>query len=393
MRKKLIIYISFLLQFLLWFLESSSSDESSSSSEDETRIIFDDPSTDEETHVNVSNFMETIEAFSDSDFQSHFRLRRLTAEQLIVKYALSAFFPSPSNHGGKPKIEARKEIYLFVWYISNTITFRQLGNLFGMAKSTAWAAVGRVSSWLVSVGHEYIKWPQGDVVEQTCSRFESRKRIPGVIGAIDCTHITIAAPRINKECYYDRKQNFSIVLQAVVNADKMFTDVCCGEPGSLHDSRVLRRSGLYHQVQENFTRLFPSNTFLLGDSAYAASNWIVPPYKEYGQLNDQQKNFNFIHSSTRMVVENAFGLLKGRFRRINKFTEQRNLNSVKKIIVSACVLHNLCILNADNIIINEPTPAPTEEPPPEDNIANPEPNLHGNRRERLFSQLCQMNIL
>lgn len=150
---------------------------------------------------------------------------------------------------------------------------------------------------------------------------------------------------------------------------------------------------MYHKTQTHFNQLFPSNTFLLDDSAYAATNWIVPPFKDYGHLNDHQKTFNFIHSSTRMVVENAFGLLKGRFRRINKFTEQRNLNSIKKLIVSACVLHNLCILSADNITIDEePTPIVEHILELNSNSIN-EPNLPGNRRDRLYTELLQLNII
>ncbi|XP_055914549.1 uncharacterized protein LOC129947843 [Eupeodes corollae] len=374
---------------LEYLLDSSSSEESTSASELEDRISSNDSSSDEDTHEKVANFMETIEKYSETDFKSHFRLDRSTAEQLIESYSQTDFFAT-SNHGGKMKIEAREEIYFYVWYVSNTLTFRQLGNLFGVATSTAWSIVGRVSSWLVSKGREFIKWPQGDAVEQNCRKFEAKKRIPSVIGAIDCTHIVISAPKSNKKCYYDRKQNFTIVLQAVVDADKKFIDICCGEPGSLHDSRVLKRSTLYNRVQTNYTQLFPSNTFLLGDSAYASSHWIVPPFKDYGQLSDQQKAFNFIHSSTRMVIENAFGLLKGRFRRINKFTEQRNLNSVKRIVVSACILHNLCIINADTIVLDqEATP---EERHLEQN-SNLENSASRNRREALFSYRCQQNIL
>lgn len=112
------------------------------------------------------------------------------------------------------------EVLIYVWYISNTITLRQLGNLFGVSKSSAWGVVGRVSSWLVSKADVYIKWPQGERISENCRQFEAKKKLRGVIGAIDCTHITIAAPKLNKECYYNRKQNFTIVLQGGVDAEK-----------------------------------------------------------------------------------------------------------------------------------------------------------------------------
>ena len=39
-------------------------------------------------------------------------------------------------------------------------------------------------------------------------------------------------------------------------------------------------------------------------------------------------------------------------RRLNKFTEQRSLESVKKLTASACILHNICIANNDEFIPN-----------------------------------------
>lgn len=124
--------------------------------------------------------------------------------------------------GGRSRIGPEKEIYLFVWYVSNTITFRQLGNLFNISKSASWYAVRRVCKWLISIGHEFVKWPDADAIKKNNKKFELKKKIPGVIGAIDCSHINIKAPHLSKESYFDRKQKYSVVLQAVVDADKKF---------------------------------------------------------------------------------------------------------------------------------------------------------------------------
>lgn len=93
--------------------------------------------------------------------------------------------------------------------------------------------------------------------------------------------------------------------------------------------------------------VFPLRTFLIGDSAYQPKSWMVVPFKNYGNLTQTQIDFNYIHSSTRMVVEHSFGYLKGRFRRIHHFTEQIDLKLLVKIITSACILHNICIIQND----------------------------------------------
>ncbi|XP_017482472.1 PREDICTED: putative nuclease HARBI1, partial [Rhagoletis zephyria] len=300
-------------------IPSSSSSDSSSSSEESER----------EEASKCSNFCEVIEGYSEKEFKSHMRLRRSTAEYLIERYVSSVL---PKTHsGGRESVPSRKKVLMFIWYISNTITFRQLGNLFGVSQPTGWSVVNNVSTWMVSR------------TVDTKRKFKEKSGIPGVIGAIDCTHIRIKAPKENKECYFDRKHSYSLVLQAVVDADKRFTDVNCGEPGSLHDSRVLRRSNLFFKAQSEPRSLFPNESFILGDSAYPSTSWLVPPYKDYGNLSVSQRNFNKVHSSTRIVVENAFGLLKTRFRRLLHFTEQTNLCFVVNLIVSACILHNICI--------------------------------------------------
>lgn len=302
----------------------------------------------------------------------------------------SEFAPQVGN-GGRKRIGCDKEVYLFIWYVSNTLTFRQIGNLFGISKSSAWYAIQRVSKWLVSIGHEFITWPDENSAKQNWRKFELKRKIPGVIGAIDCSHINIKAPNLHKESYFDRKQNYSLVLQLVVDADKKIMDIHCGEPGSLHDSRVLRRSELYKNAFNDPARMFPHNSFLLGDSAYASSAWIVPPFKDNGTLNDTQKAFNYLHSATRIVVENTFASLKNRFRRLLHFCEQSNLCMITNIIVSICILYNICTTMDDHYgVIDEDTSNTDFE---EEAYVVYSQQANGNRREALYNNLQSNHII
>ncbi|XP_055905426.1 putative nuclease HARBI1 isoform X2 [Eupeodes corollae] len=364
-----------------FFISGLTSDESGAENQDQDDDIDD-----------ITSIMDTIDEYSDEDFKSHLGLNRSTVELLIRNYS-ETDIKKTLQHREKTKLEPRTEFIIYLWYMSNTMTLKQLANQFVIAKTTVWTAVELVSNWLVSQGNLYIKWPQGDAVTETRKKFECINNLPGVIGAIDATHITIPPPKRHKESYYNRKQKFSLVLQGVVDADQKFIDICCGEPGSLDDSSVLKRSALYKRAQTNYFRLFPSNTYLLGDSAYAPSKWLVPPFRNYDQLTDQQKSFNYLHSSTRIVVENTLGLLKERFKRLSVFTEQQDLSSLRKIIVSACVLHNFCIIHDDRYtLMNE------KENPDLPSVAVEEnhPNIQTsnfNRRQILFNYLCQKNVI
>ena len=48
---------------------------------------------------------------------------------------------------------------------------------------------------------------------------------------------------------------------------------------------------------------------------------MVTPFRDNGHLTAAQKKYNKYHSSTRMVIERAFGLVKGCFRRLNQGSE------------------------------------------------------------------------
>ncbi|XP_067633157.1 putative nuclease HARBI1 isoform X1 [Eurosta solidaginis] len=353
---------------------------SSSSSEDSD--------TENEDHVKCENFEATLDAMNQKDFKMHMRLKRETVEYVIMRY--SNYAPDPSS-GGRPPATAKKSVYMYIWYVSNTVTFRQLGNLFGVAQSAAWSVVQRVATFLVSIADEHIKWPQGAYLHENAEQFREKKRIPGVIGAIDCTHIAIKGPKNCKEMYFNRKKAYSIVVQAVVDCNKKFIDITCGEPGSLHDYRVLRRSKLFEDAESHYEEMFPNSHFIIGDSAYPSNKWIVSPFKDYGNLNDAQRKFNEILSSTRMVVENAFGLLKGRFRRLLMFTEQTDLKMITNIVVSVCVLHNICISFDDLYDMNEQstdTLFATENERDESGI-----DEALDRRQNLFNYLIQNHII
>ena len=75
--------------------------------------------------------------------------------------------------------------------------------------------------------------------------FEEEYGIPQIVAAIDCCHIEINVPPDYHEDYFNRKQHYSINWQAIVNCDLKFIYFSFGYPGSMHDARVLRLSGLF----------------------------------------------------------------------------------------------------------------------------------------------------
>ncbi|KAE8742696.1 hypothetical protein FOCC_FOCC011729 [Frankliniella occidentalis] len=296
----------------------------------------------------VDNFLEIVREKSDEEFRSDFRLYRPVAYELIASLDASGVLP---NHlFGKEKKSAEFSFLLFLWFVSCGSILRDIANTFGCGTSTVFRVVRRVTEWLTTISNEHIIWPRGGNIEQTAAAFaRAGANIRNCIGAIDGSHIFIEKPPEYGVVYWCRKERYSIVLQAVVDFDKLFTNVHCGDPGSYHDTRVLRRSELYNIAERNLEYLFPNGTFLLGDKGYAGvgKKWIVTPFKDYGNQTAEQADFNTRVSTTRVVVEQAFGILKNRFRYLRGIMPLRDVQFAAQLVVACCVLHNICIRSND----------------------------------------------
>jgi DDE superfamily endonuclease len=186
--------------------------------------------------------------------------------------------------------------------------------------------------------------------------FEKLGGLPGVIGAVDGTYIPIPRPVNDQQSYFNRKKFHSITLQAVCTSDYAFTDCYVGWPSSVHDARVLRNSALHGKVKT----LFNPHYYLLGDPAYPVRHWLVVPYKENGRLTPSHKKFNNIVSKTRVKIEQAFGLLKGRFRRL-KFLDIRDMKELNETVLMCCIFHNLSLCESDLESMMDTEPPDEEE--------------------------------
>jgi len=74
----------------------------------------------------------------------------------LVQYSQSDFTIERPD-GGRPKVKPKDSMYIYLWYTANNITFKQLANLFGVAKCTAWRVVKRVAAWIRTVGDEFVQ--------------------------------------------------------------------------------------------------------------------------------------------------------------------------------------------------------------------------------------------
>ncbi|KAL9950713.1 hypothetical protein ACROYT_G043259 [Oculina patagonica] len=269
-------------------------------------------------------------------------MSRGTFEVVLGALANRCEVPQELDRGGRKPISVEKHLLLTLWFLGNQEPFRSVADRFNVSESCAFNCLRRVCQALKNMAGTVIVWPKGERARDVVSGFKAKRGIPGVIGAIDGSHIPIKAPTSCPENYINRKGFHSVVLQAVSDHEMMFTDCYVGWPGSVHDARVLNNSDLFNSVAEKFE----DDSFLLGDSAYPLKTWLMTPCKDYGNLTAQKKHYNFLQSSTRMVVEKSFASLKGRFRKL-KYMDM-DIRHIPETVIAACVLHNLCLLDGDD---------------------------------------------
>lgn len=120
--------------------------------------------------------------------------------------------------------------------------------------------------------------------------------------------------------------------------EKRFVDVFTGTPGKIHDAKVFTLSNLSKDLPSKYNKRY----HLIGDGAYSIQEWLLITYKDYGRLTEVQKDFNKRFSASRVLIKNAFGLLKSRFIQLLQ-VDIHSIDKITKFILSSCVLHNLCI--------------------------------------------------
>ena len=292
-------------------------------------------------------------------WRSLFRLSTASFEH-VVNLVRPLMLKRNTNFRQAIPIEQRVAIAL--WRLATGSTMKTTAEALSVGASTVTEICNEFCECLCNFSEQYIAMPDGrETAERLMQLFKLYEdcQIPMVIGAVDGTHIPIIAPRTeNKVDYFNRKQRYSMNTQAIVGGNSIFLAVSTGFPGSIHDSRALRNSFVFSEI-ENGAILNEPITFLqntrigpniIGDSAYPMKKWLITPFANPQTLGERR--FNRELSKCRSSVERAFGVLKCRWRCLNKKLES-DITNVSTVILSCFILHNICQLHGDLFDFND----------------------------------------
>ena len=95
--------------------------------------------------------------------------------------------------------------------------YRNISNQIGIGISTVCECVRECTMTILRhMQHTYICLPTRQEGTLNMERWRDQTGIPGIMGAIDGTHITIRKPIASGEDYYNRKSYYSINVQGLL---------------------------------------------------------------------------------------------------------------------------------------------------------------------------------
>ncbi|CAM5075807.1 unnamed protein product [Natator depressus] len=291
-----------------------------------------------------------LQVWDDSQWLRNFRMRKGTFMELcdLLSPALKC-----KNTKMRAALTVEKRVAIALWKLATPDCYWSVDNQFGVGKSTVGVAVLQVANAIIEL--LLLKVVTLGNVQVIVNGFAAMG-FPNCGRAIDGTHIPILGPDHQGSQYINCKGCFSMVLQALVDHKRRFTNINVGWPGTVHDTRVFRNSGLFKQLQEGI--YFPDQKItagdaempvvIFGDPAYPLMPWLMKSYT--GTLDSSKELFNYRLSKCRMVVECAFGCLKGRWRSLLTRSDLSKTN-IPIVIAVCCMLHNLCESKGETFMV------------------------------------------
>ena len=295
-------------------------------------------------------------------FYDILRMRRRTFDRLVND--LRPFIQGQNTHWRQP-IGVEKKVVVTLFKLMHGVSIPLVADKAALGKSTVHEILRQVCSAIsVHFGH-LIAWPVGQRLVRTVAGFQSKQWFPNCIGAIDGSHIYVAAPTntIVAADHRNRYKSFSILLQGVVDSKCYFTSINTGPPGSLHDSAHFKTTELFRKVEEGVMGGFHDDPqtwgtglsfppYIVADRGYPLLSWCITPFKMDPMgvpLTQEETWFNRKHSSTRMSVERGFGILKSRFKEIGTKSSLK-LDFLPTVVHCCCVLHNILLASKDRTL-------------------------------------------
>ncbi|XP_045509279.1 uncharacterized protein LOC123704830 [Colias croceus] len=176
-------------------------------------------------------------------------------------------------------ISPAQKLLLTLRYLSTGMSFQSLAFSFRLGATT----VGNIiyttceAIWDQLV-HIHMPQPTMEHLKKIANDYYEKWQFPNCIGSIDGKHCRIKKPKHSGSEYFNYRKFFSLVLQAVADADKKFIVIEVGGRGKQSDGGTFHYSRLNRQLENKTFNMPPPQVLpstdkqlpmvLIGDEAY-----------------------------------------------------------------------------------------------------------------------------
>ncbi|XP_053552478.1 putative nuclease HARBI1 [Bombina bombina] len=279
-----------------------------------------------------------------------FRLDDVTDEYLMTNYGFSRQFidylvellsgsltrPTQRSRAISPETQIMAALG---FYTSGSFQTR-MGDTIGISQASMSRCVTNVTDALVERAPQFIHFPREEgSIQRLKDEFYNVAGVPGVLGVVDCTHVTIKAPNAEDLSYVNRKGLHSLNCLLACDAQGLLLWAETHQPGSIQDNVALHQSGLCSLFETDMQK----QGWLLAGNSFLLCPWLMTPM----QIPDSpsEYRYNMAHSATHSIMERTLRALRLRFRCLDgsKATLQYSPEKSAQIVLACCILHNIAL--------------------------------------------------
>ncbi|XP_072142088.1 putative nuclease HARBI1 isoform X2 [Dermacentor andersoni] len=178
--------------------------------------------------------------------------------------------------------------------------------------------------------------------------------------------------------FMSRKGYYALNVMVVCNAELRILVVDPRFPGSCHDSWVWQHNPLRARLA---AQLQPGEYLL--DSGYPLEPWLLVPVPGSHAGTTSEGHYNQEHASMRNVVERCIGVLKSKFRCLQRFrTLLYSPDRAARIIYACVALHNIALDAGDWTLDDYGGEVPPAEEPGDIQVLAPHDVFLRGRQQR-----------
>ena len=271
-----------------------------------------------------------IKLFDDDEFRNRYRLTKEAFHDLLK---LCEPHLKTANNRGLPISILLKLCAVLRFFATGSFQI-VTGDLEGLSQTSVSVIIKEVSEILALKRKDFIKFPKTDEeITAENQGFYAIGHFPGVVGAVDCTHVKIQSPGGDTaELFRNRKGFFSINVQAICKSKLEITNIVARWRGSVHGARIFENSAIGIQFENGMQK-----GLLLGDNGYPCKRYLLTPIVHPASRAEQL--YNRAQIKCRTSIERTFGIWKRIFPCLSVGLRLK-IPTCLTVIVATAVLYN-----------------------------------------------------